>query len=633
MDQAWSRRGPSSGLAVLTGMGGVGKTTQALAWIRRHSNDFPDVQLYASLGGSSELPADPNDVLQAFLLSLGSQPEQIPSNLAQRAASFRAATLGQQVAVLLDDAVSAAQVTPLLPAGRDSMAIVTSRRRLTSLGTEAAVYIPVPVLDNAQAWELFTRGVGDERVTAERDAAASIVEACGGLPLALSLAAARLRGRPRRPLSREAMTYRRDAGSTGDRLPDVRTVLDQSYEELSSTAARLYLTCGVHPAPAVSVDALAAAGDTRLSDVDDDIDELIEANLLDDLDDGRVVQHDLLHHDAQVRAATTVAYEERATILRRFLAWYLERATAADQFVHPYRDRLAPVRPGRQARAGLSDRTSAVRWWLSDLSTVLALFTEAVRHRWDEEVWQLGEAAWGFFLHHRGYHRWLPVFEAAAEAAARCGNQVAEARLRSQLGFAFAKLRRFDEAARENNTALWLGRQAEHEPTQATALAQLGRVARGRKDWATALNLYREAALLQERLGIPRGVALCRRRAGEVLIRLGRLDEAEAELAAAAQAMADLGDRAQHARAMVALARLRHRNGHTGDALDLLHNALQAMRELRSPYYTAEVLTALADIEAAHGHDEQARRHLTEAHDLYVQLGDPRVGDLDTSPS
>ncbi|HWE90765.1 MAG TPA: ATP-binding protein, partial [Pseudonocardiaceae bacterium] len=129
-------------LLIISGGGGVGKTSLTLRWLHTVRDQFPDGQLYADLGGfSARGPATPAEVLESFLLSLGVAAEQVPEKLAAREAMYRSLTADRSLAVLLDDAASAAQVRPLVPTGANRVVVATSRRRLTGLAMEGARFV------------------------------------------------------------------------------------------------------------------------------------------------------------------------------------------------------------------------------------------------------------------------------------------------------------------------------------------------------------------------------------------------------------------------------------------------------------------------------------------------------------
>jgi hypothetical protein len=100
-------------VVVLKGQGGVGKTALALRWLSQQREQFPDGELHAELTSPTGEPVAPTEVLGQFLRALGVPPPHVPVSLAERTALFRSMTANRKVAVLLDNAVSAAQVRPL----------------------------------------------------------------------------------------------------------------------------------------------------------------------------------------------------------------------------------------------------------------------------------------------------------------------------------------------------------------------------------------------------------------------------------------------------------------------------------------------------------------------------------------
>ena len=140
--------------------------------------------------------------------------------------------------VVLDNARSSEQVEPLLPGSPTCTVLVTSRRRLSGLVTRHGAHsLDLDVLTEADARELFTRHVGVDRVAAEPEAVTELLGWCAGLPLAISIVAARAAQHPEFPLAVLAEELREesarlDALEGGELTGDLRAVFSWSYHAL-----------------------------------------------------------------------------------------------------------------------------------------------------------------------------------------------------------------------------------------------------------------------------------------------------------------------------------------------------------------------------------------------------------------
>jgi hypothetical protein len=180
----------------IEGMGGIGKSKLAVHVAHQLvRKSHYGAQLYVDLHGfdPKSAPTDPADVLACFLGALGVPARQIPAGLDDRAAMFRHRIRGRAALLVLDDAVDEDQVRPLIPADSACVVLVTSRRSLAALdGADLYTLDTFSVLESV---ELLAAIVGRERIAAEPAEAERVAELCGCLPLAVALAAARLRGR------------------------------------------------------------------------------------------------------------------------------------------------------------------------------------------------------------------------------------------------------------------------------------------------------------------------------------------------------------------------------------------------------------------------------------------------------
>jgi tetratricopeptide (TPR) repeat protein len=612
-------------LVVISGASGVGKTTLALRWLHEARDQFPGGQLYVDLAAFGPTgPLEPEQVLDWFLLALGVPPANVPAGLAQRTALYRSVTADRAIAVLLDNAFSAAQVRPLLPASGGSTVVVTSRWRLPGLSLDGARFIEVDPLSVGDSVRLLDTIVGSDRFGGERDQAEELARLCGGMPIALSVVGARLSAYPHRSISRELRNLRGD-----DRLStlaidesSVAAIFDVSYSDLPIPQQRTYRMCALHPGSVFGVDVAAAAVGDPPDDIEESLDDLVDRNLIKEIADRRFRYHDLL----LVHARQQVRNDERGPAVRRMIEWYLDHVVAADLVLRPTRRRFGP-RFRDRPDIGFASHAEALAWLSGERGNLhLAVFA-ADEHGWDELTWQFCEAMWGFYLYARNYDEWLRMHAVGIPAAQRCGDLSAEASLRAQLASALTNLHRFDDAVRESSQARELAERAGDEATQAVALGELARALQGKGELRAALAYVEQVKRIRDRIGTERAAALAQRWIGEIMADLGRCPEAVATLRAAVDVFATL-DQAQYARALTILASVHVRCGHEDEAAPLLTEALAIARELGSSHYEAEALFVLGDLAWQQQDFRTARESWSEAMKFYVRSGDRKVSEL-----
>lgn len=615
---------------VISGAAGVGKTSLAVRWLHDVREHFPDGQLHAHLGAhSADGPAAPEDVLEWFLQAFGVPAESIPASTSQREGLYRSVTAERSVAVLLDDALSAAQIRPLLSAAARSVVVVTSRWRLAGLRMDGAHFLEIDPLNVADSIDLLGAVAGGGRLTEEPEHAEELVQLCGGLPIALSVVGARLASRPNRPLSREVDALRGSARLATMSLEDdhsVEAVFDASYRGLPPAQAELYRRCALHPGPVFGVEVAEVAVRLSAREVEPALDALVDRNLLNEVADGRFRYHDLLLVHARQMVEAEEPPEVRDAVRGQMVEWYLTMAVSADLALRPTRRRVGPHfrQAAERSLAAFPTERAALHWLETERRNLVSAVHAAAEQGWDESVWELCEALWGFFLHLRPYADWLAIHQLGIPAAQRCGHRTAEARLRIQLAVALTKLERHDEAIEENLRAVRLAEHEGDDATKAAALSELAGSARGKGDLAGALSYLYQAKRIRERIGTARAVAVGQRRIGEVLFALGRHEEALAELRHAADALTPL-DQAQRARALTSLARAYAQSGRLPDARRQLVEALDTTRKLGLARYEAEAVVVQAEVAELAGDLRAAREHYLEAQTVFARQGDPKA--------
>ncbi|MFI0538636.1 BTAD domain-containing putative transcriptional regulator [Streptomyces sp. WSLK1-3] len=280
---------------LIRGMPGVGKSTLAVHWAHQTANRFPDGQLYVALGGfePTRPVVEPADALRGMLAALGVSAPHMPHGLAALSGLYRRMLAGRRALVLLDDAVDAEQVRPLLPTAPGCLALVTSRNALPGLTASGVrpLRLEPPSVEDAR--ETLALRLGNDRLDAEPRAAAEIVARCGRLPLALAVVAARAVSRRDFPLAAVAAELGAAQG-TLDALPAVRAAFLSSYGILSPESAQLFRLLARPGVDDISAAAVATLARLSARETGPLLGELAEGHLLTEAAPGRYALHDLL---------------------------------------------------------------------------------------------------------------------------------------------------------------------------------------------------------------------------------------------------------------------------------------------------------------------------------------------------
>ncbi|MBT2507695.1 winged helix-turn-helix domain-containing protein [Streptomyces sp. ISL-98] len=463
-------------VCLVTGPAGVGKTALAVHWAHRNRAGFPGGLLYADLRGFSDTGEPTHlETLREFLLALGVAPRRIPESANGASALFRSLSADRQLLVVLDNARGSEQVRELLPGGARCVTVVTSRYRLRGLiASDAARPVPVDVLEPKDSTALLAAVLGKERVLAEAVAAQRLADLCGGLPLALRVAAARLADQPDWSLS--AMSAELSDESRRLSLLDVedtgvQAALRLTVRRLPDEVADHFAHLGRHPGTHVDRYTAAALAGTDPVTAEAALDKLTAAHLLIRTAPGRWTMHDLVRLYAR-------GLDAGPDVLVRVLDHSVVTALAAAHAAEPG-DESCFALPADfrspQAVREFADREQAMAWYAAerdDLTLAAAAAHAAGLH---SRTWRIVLALWPQIVW-RVLDGWTPLLERALEAARADTDARAESRVLALLGWVLTEEGRTDEALVHLEAASALAARAGDLRGEATARVNLSLV-------------------------------------------------------------------------------------------------------------------------------------------------------------
>jgi tetratricopeptide (TPR) repeat protein len=582
--------------------------------------------------------------LSGFLRALGTPGKLLSDDLAHASAQYRSLLAGKRILILLDDVRSAEQIRPLLPGGDGCLVLVTSRDSLGGLvARDGARHLTLDALDPHDALELLTAALGTDRIQAEAEAAAVLVDLCARLPLALRIVVGRLLTRPDRHLADEVKDLSTDERlgalrMSGDSETAVRVVFDRSYAAAATGAQKLFRLLGLVPLREVTATTAAALLGSQPAVAADLLDELADAHLLTRSSHGRFGLHDLLRLYAAERMSQGEPNANRDNAARRLLLRLLADADAADRLLNPNRVRV-PFPDDTPEPMAHDNHSSALAWLDTEYTNLVTAVRYAAQHGPRAVAWLLASTLKGYFDLRMLTQDWRMVATlglAAAEAegddraralahltlgqlherlgdymlagvqtarayvlARRAGWLAAEGVALSDLGILCRHSGQLAAANRYATKALEVARTVGWLPLLAGRMMSLGNLRAEAGDLQQAAELYTEVLPLFRQVGTHTGEAIALANLGECRLVLGSPDEAIDYFIAASKLNREVGHRGLAADNLRALAAAHLEAGRPALAVELAEAALAEHHAAGDRRYEAATLNVLA---AAHQH-------------------------------
>ncbi|MFE3658630.1 BTAD domain-containing putative transcriptional regulator [Streptomyces sp. NPDC059165] len=645
-----ARRSVEGAPAVLAldGMGGGGKTALAIRAAHQLAEQYPDGSLFIDLHGFTpgQTPLNAFQAQGDLLAAAGIPSDELPTVPAGRAARWQSYMRGRRMLLVLDNAAASEQVRELIPASSDSLVLITSRPRLT--GLDGAEWLSLRPLPEPESHQILRNTLGAERVEREPAAARELLRLCGGLPLAVRIAAARLANRPQWTVQR-LVERLRDHDRRLDELTSegrgVAGALLLSYQSMPREQRTAFRLLGHHPGRYLDAEEAAALLDTDVLAAEDVLEELVDIRLLEAREPGVYALHDLVRSFVQ-RVAQSQKEPEDGQAMRRLLDHYLTSAERACDTLFPGRRHFGDVDSNGLERDEFRHKDKALQWLDQHRDSLLA----AVDAAYDEGLLQHAAR----LPRELGFHSSIRAYDASANAALEKGvsasRQLGDPSLTrlNLMNLAMGKWRlgQLSEAVARLEEAVELSREMADMHSEAECRARLGQACNSMGELERALQLCQEANARAQELGFTRLDGSSLSTLSLVQVRLGLFDEAAASAERALAIFDSIKEIQLSVDALSNLSQAMERLGRLEEALAWADAALERCQRMNMSSVLPLVLARRADVlarmgeadEAAESADQalaKATRSTDDIHRATVHLSVGRVryaqGDLDTA--
>jgi len=595
-------------LLTLSGAGGIGKTRLSQQLAADVLDDFPDGVWFVELAPLSDPRLVPHSV--AFVLGVKEEAGHPVVEALVKYAHDR------RLLVVLDNCEHLVQAcaelaTQLLQSGPHLKILASSRESLRVAGEATypvpALAIPTPgkliklvALTQYEAVLLFTdRALAAQptfQLTEQNaGAVADICQRLDGIPLALELAAARVR-----TLSVEIIASRLNDRfrllTSGDRtaMPrqqTLRALIDWSYDLLTDNERALLRRLAVFAGgwTLEAAEAVGAAADLSEKDVLDLLSNLVEKSLVSMEAEGQ--RYRLVETVRQYAQERLDEAGEADATRTRHLAFYLAMA-----------ERASPELVGPEQGT-----------WLARLDLEGENLLAA--HAWCDDAQGGAEPglrlifAVKLYMINRGLIALLN--RATLEALARPGAQgrtVARCRVLHSAGQVCVLTNRIEAAKPYLEESLSIAREIEDGVRAAMVLEELGSVAEAQGDLVAARNYFEQALVLAEKGGNARAFAAASNQLAQLCRMEGDLNTAESLYGRVLELSRSIADRESIAVALLNLAIVSIGRGIPDHARVMLLEALAIARETGSKPVGQSVLDVTAGLAALHKEWERVAR-------------------------
>jgi predicted ATPase len=630
-------------LITLTGPGGVGKTTVALAAAAEVSGQFADGVAFASMAETTDA-----ELVASAVAEVVGVPKAGARTLDERLADY---LLGRHLLLILDNVEQLVQAAPLAARALElapRLKLLATSREALRVRSEQVVPIgplelpPIGASREARPGELLqvpAVALFVERARASMpsfelspDNVSAVCEICrklDGIPLAIELAAARISVlTPAQILDRLAEDRMRLLSRGPRDLPErqqtLRTAIDWSYELLDEHDRRVFSALAVFVGGFTleAAEQVCASGGAPGVDVLEGLESLVEKNLITRSAEGpERARFRMLNIIREYALGQLAASPGAGAVERSHATFYRNLAEAAAVGLRgaeqvDWMDRLRRERDNLRAALTWSVRAE------EDAAP------EVLAERRQTGI-RLASALWFFWFADGAPgegRRWLARIGVDRDEAAPRD----ESRGTFPLAVAGAGWLALDQsdharAAGLAERALRLARADTDHDARALAHSTLGVVAISRGDYAGAASFMERCLALGREAGLRWWIGIALNNLGFIAYLQGDLAGARSLLQQSADLRHEIGDLRGRASSLLNLGAVAFASGEVATSHPLYLESLGLLQRLGATSVTAELLEDLARVLVALERPQLAARVLGSAEAFRAAIGAPAL--------
>ena len=621
-------------VTALRGMGGIGKTTLAIALChdKQIIDAFPDGILWATLGPQADLLSAQVAWGMAFDEDLTNLPDA-----EARASLLRSLLYDKRCFLVIDDIWDTSHISPMQVGGPQCATLVTTRER--KVAQKVGVAHDLDVLEPDQAIALLERWVG-EIAEDEKAVAGELAKRLGYLPLGLALAGAQTQ---EGETWEELLAVFRNAQGADITLldlddPAVRDeslalTFDLSLKRLGEALPEQFAMLGVFAAgreAPFSAEAAAAVWEVKpISAKKKVLRRLVQAAILD-----KEEENYTLHLVLGDYARSQLNDDKRKYAEIRHQTHYLEVLKRSEKDWQTVETAMPQIRTAWKRIA--SNDSDSLYAWATAANTFFNL-----RGLWDDKIaWveavliaahsagQREREGWcenelGITFYNLGeLDRALEHCQTSRELYREMGDRIGEATSRNYLGGIYDRRGELDVALEHFQASLAISRDLTAHETKIFARNHIGLIHQKRGELDLALSQYEENLAIAREIGDRANIAESLRNVGFIYNRRGDLDSALSTLEQSLTTFKEIGHRKGEARLLAAIGSIHQRQNEFDKALVSLNEGLQISQEIRDRVVEANTLNSIGFVYSKLGELNTALDYNMSALAIREKLGD-----------